>query len=155
MANIGRPLKLKTPEDLEKRIEAYFNYCDSRTRIKHLATKDGIHEVVEQWPRPYTIEGLAVFLDTNRQTLLNYNEKEFVNVGFGDEITIKDLALLIQKIVGFEGTLEFDSSKPNGTPRKLMDSSRLFSTGWKPSVGLEEGIQLAYADFLEKNSQNL
>lgn len=87
--------------------------------------------------------------------MLNYNEKEFVNVGFGDEITIKDLALLIQKIVGFEGTLEFDSSKPNGTPRKLMDSSRLFSTGWKPSVGLEEGIQLAYADFLEKNSQNL
>lgn len=76
MANIGRPLKLKTPEDLEKRIEAYFNYCDSRTRIKHLATKDGIHEVVEHWPRPYTVEGLAVFLDTNRQTLLNYNEKE-------------------------------------------------------------------------------
>lgn len=72
----GRPVKFKSPEELEKRIEAYFDYCDSRTRIKHLATKDGIHEVVESFPRPYTVEGLAVFLDTNRQTLLNYNDKE-------------------------------------------------------------------------------
>ena len=87
--------------------------------------------------------------------MLNYNEKEFVNVGYGDEIRIKDLAMLIQKVVGFEGTLDFDTSKPNGTPRKLMDSSRLFATGWKPSVGLEEGIKLAYEDFLEKNSHTL
>jgi len=83
--------------------------------------------------------------------MLNYNEKEFVNVGFGDEITIKDLALLIKKIIGFEGHLEFDTSKPNGTPRKLMDSSRLFATGWKPKTALEEGIALAYQDFLTRN----
>lgn len=83
--------------------------------------------------------------------MLNYNEKQFVNVGFGDEITIKDLALLIQKVVGFEGQLTFDTSKPNGTPRKLMDSSRLFATGWKPKTQLEEGIKLAYQDFLERN----
>ncbi len=83
--------------------------------------------------------------------MLNYNEKEFVNVGYGDEITIKDLALLIKKIIGFEGHLEFDDSKPNGTPRKLMDSSRLFATGWKPKTDLEEGIALAYQDFLNRN----
>jgi GDP-L-fucose synthase len=83
--------------------------------------------------------------------MLNYNEKEFVNVGYGDEITIKDLALLIKKIIGFEGHLEFDASKPNGTPRKLMDSSRLFATGWKPKTDLEEGIALAYQDFLNRN----
>ncbi len=83
--------------------------------------------------------------------MLNYNEKEFVNVGYGDEITIKDLALLIKKIIGFEGHLEFDASKPNGTPRKLMDSSRLFNTGWKPKTNLEEGIALAYQDFLNRN----
>ncbi len=83
--------------------------------------------------------------------MLNYNEKQFVNVGFGDEITIKDLALLIQKVVGFEGQLTFDTTKPNGTPRKLMDSSRLFATGWKPTTQLEEGIKLAYQDFLERN----
>ena len=83
--------------------------------------------------------------------MLNYNEKEFVNVGFGDEITIKDLALLIQKVVGFEGHLAFDTSKPNGTPRKLMDSTRLFDTGWKPKIQLEEGIKLAYQDFISQN----
>jgi GDP-L-fucose synthase len=83
--------------------------------------------------------------------MLNYNEKEFVNVGYGNEITIKDLALLIKKIIGFEGHLEFDTSKPNGTPRKLMDSSRLFATGWKPKTALEEGIALAYQDFLSRN----
>lgn len=83
--------------------------------------------------------------------MLNYNEKEFVNVGFGDEITIKDLALLIQKVVGFEGHLAFDTSKPNGTPRKLMDSTRLFDTGWKPKTQLEEGIKLAYQDFISRN----
>ena len=82
--------------------------------------------------------------------MLNYNQKEFVNVGYGNEITIKDLALLIKKIIGFEGHLEFDTSKPNGTPRKLMDSSRLFATGWKPKTALEEGIALAYQDFLSR-----
>ena len=82
--------------------------------------------------------------------MLNYNEKEFVNVGYGNEITIKDLALLIKKIIGFEGHLDFDTSKPNGTPRKLMDSSRLFATGWKPTTALEEGIALAYQDFLNR-----
>lgn len=82
--------------------------------------------------------------------MLNYDSKEFVNVGYGNEITIKDLALLIKKIIGFEGHLDFDTSKPNGTPRKLMDSSRLFATGWKPKTALEEGIALAYQDFLNR-----
>lgn len=84
--------------------------------------------------------------------MLNYNEKQFVNVGYGSDISIKDLAIVIQKIVGFEGNIEFDTSKPNGTPKKLMDSSLLNQTGWKPSIGLEEGIALAYSDFLEKFS---
>ena len=83
--------------------------------------------------------------------MVNYDCKEFVNVGYGNEITIKDLALLIKKIIGFEGHLEFDTSKPNGTPRKLMDSSRLFATGWKPTTTLEDGIALAYQDFLSRN----
>jgi len=84
--------------------------------------------------------------------LLNYNEKPFVNVGFGEDISIKDLALLVKKVVGFHGELTFDTSKPNGTPRKLMDSSRLFATGWKPKVGLEEGIGIAYQDYISKHS---
>ena len=82
--------------------------------------------------------------------MLHYNEKEFVNVGYGSDISIADLAATVAKVVGFEGQIEYDSSKPNGTPRKLMDSSRLFAAGWKPSVDLEEGIALAYQDFQQR-----
>ena len=82
--------------------------------------------------------------------MLNYDEKQFVNVGFGNDITIKELAETIARVVGFEGNHVYDSSKPNGTPRKLMDSSRLFATGWKPSIDLEKGIGITYQDFLSK-----
>lgn len=82
--------------------------------------------------------------------LLHYNEKEFVNVGCGEDISIMDLALLVKKVTGFTGEISCDTSKPNGTPRKLMDVSRLFATGWKPKVALEEGIALAYQDFLSR-----
>lgn len=81
-----------------------------------------------------------------------YSEPGFVNIGTGKDLTIKDLALLIKRIVGFEGTLTFDSSKPDGTPRKLMDVSKLHALGWKHKIELEEGIKLAYQDFLEKHS---
>lgn len=84
--------------------------------------------------------------------MLNYNERDFVNVGYGSDVTIGDLAQTIGEIVGFEGDIVFDSSKPNGTPKKLMDSGRLFATGWKPQTALNDGIRLAYADFLSKHS---
>ncbi len=77
-----------------------------------------------------------------------YNEPNLVNIGTGEDISIKDLALLIKRIIGFEGQLEFDSSKPDGTPRKLMDVSKLHAAGWKHTIQLEEGIKLAYQDFL-------
>jgi len=76
--------------------------------------------------------------------MLNYNENQFLNIGCGEDISIKDLALLVKKIIGFEGELKFDTSKPDGTPRKLLDVSKLFATGWKPKVGLEEGIEIVY-----------
>lgn len=81
----------------------------------------------------------------------NYNEPNLINIGTGEDLTIKDLALLIKKIVGFEGDLKFNSSKPDGTPRKLMDVTKLHNLGWKHKVKLEEGIGLAYQDFLKKN----
>lgn len=84
--------------------------------------------------------------------MLNYDEREFVNVGYGSDITIGDLAKMIGEIVGFKGEIVFDASKPNGTPKKLMDSGRLFATGWQPKTQLQEGISLAYADFLTKHS---
>jgi GDP-L-fucose synthase len=79
-----------------------------------------------------------------------YNEELFVNVGFGSDVSIRELAMLIREVVGFEGTLEFDSSKPDGTPRKLMDSGRLRSLGWKPEIGLREGIASTYLEVQHK-----
>ena len=77
----------------------------------------------------------------------NYDDPGFINIGTGHDITIKELALLIQKVVGFEGELVFDTSQPDGTPRKLMDVSKLNSKGWHYLVELEQGIRLVYEDF--------
>ena len=82
----------------------------------------------------------------------NYSEAGLINIGTGEDLTIKDLAQLIKNIIGFKGELKFDSSKPDGTPRKLMDVSKLHALGWKHKIALEEGIQLAYEDFLTKHS---
>ncbi len=79
-----------------------------------------------------------------------YDEKGFINIGTGHDLSIKELAVLIKKIIGYEGELIFDESKPDGTPRKLMDVSKLHSLGWKHKIELEEGIELAYEDFLKK-----
>ena len=81
--------------------------------------------------------------------LEHYSEEQFINVGYGSEVSIKTLAETVRRIVGFEGDILWDASQPDGTPRKLMDTSRLFALGWKPEVDLEHGIRLAYADFLE------
>jgi len=71
-----------------------------------------------------------------------------LNVGCGEDLTIRELAGLIQRVVGFEGAVEWDTSKPDGTPRKLMDVTRLRSLGWAPTVGLEEGVRRAYESYL-------
>jgi GDP-L-fucose synthase len=76
----------------------------------------------------------------------NYNDKGFVNIGTGADISIKDLALLIKKVTGYNGELRFDTSKPDGTPRKLMDVDKLKQLGWQHSVGLEEGISQTYKE---------
>ncbi|MEM7648790.1 MAG: GDP-L-fucose synthase [Cyanobacteria bacterium P01_A01_bin.70] len=78
-----------------------------------------------------------------------YDDVDFVNVGTGQEISIKELALTIQAVVGFEGELVFDTSKPNGTPRKLLDVSRLNSLGWQAQTDLKTGIEKTYAWYLE------
>lgn len=80
-----------------------------------------------------------------------YSEPHLINIGTGEDLTIKDLALLIKAIVGYEGELAFDSTKPDGTPRKLMDVSKLHALGWKHRIELREGLKLAYQDFLDKN----
>jgi len=83
----------------------------------------------------------------------NYDELQFINIGVGEDISIKELAETIQEVVGYKGKLEFDSSKPDGTPRKLMDVSKLHSLGWKHKINLKEGIALAYQDFISKENE--
>jgi GDP-L-fucose synthase len=83
----------------------------------------------------------------------NYDEEGLVNIGTGEDISIKDLAILIKNIIGYEGEIKFDTSKPDGTPRKLMDVSKLHSKGWEHTIELEDGIKLAYQDFLSHQAR--
>jgi GDP-L-fucose synthase len=80
----------------------------------------------------------------------NYNEAGFLNIGVGSDVTIKHLAEMIRNVVGFEGEIKWNTDKPDGTPRKLMDVSKLHALGWKHTIDLEEGISRTYQDFLEK-----
>jgi len=80
----------------------------------------------------------------------HYNEKGLVNVGWGADVTILELAELVKKITGYEGVLKFDTSKPDGTPRKLMDTGKINAMGWKASIGLEEGIRSVYEEIKDK-----
>ncbi|HXA01096.1 MAG TPA: GDP-L-fucose synthase [Cytophagaceae bacterium] len=82
--------------------------------------------------------------------MMNYNGEGFVNIGVGEDISIKDLVFLIKEIAGYNGELKFDSSKPDGTPRKIMDVSRLHSLGWKHKISLKEGIAKVYMEVSEK-----
>jgi GDP-L-fucose synthase len=82
----------------------------------------------------------------------NYDEKELVNVGTGIDVSIKDLANLVKQIVGYEGEIIWDTNRPDGTPRKLMDVSKLNALGWNYQINLKEGIQLAYQDFLSNSN---
>jgi GDP-L-fucose synthase len=79
-----------------------------------------------------------------------YSEDSFINVGCGSDVPIRELAEMVKQAVGFKGVIVWDTSKPDGTPRKLMDSSRLFALGWRPQIDLPTGIRLAYEDFLKR-----
>jgi GDP-L-fucose synthase len=88
------------------------------------------------------LTNLCVFL------MNNYSGNETINAGTGKELTIKELTSLVAKIVGYEGEIVWDTSKPNGTPRKLLDVSKATALGWTYSTELENGIRLSYEDFL-------
>jgi GDP-L-fucose synthase len=79
----------------------------------------------------------------------NYNSGEIVNIGIGEDITIRELASLISEVVGYEGEIRWDTGKPEGTPQKLLDVSRLHSMGWKPKTSLKDGLRFTYQDFLK------
>src|SRR5436309_3942801 len=110
---------------------------------------------VARWRSGSPLRELLYADDLARACVLlmhNHNEEQFINVGYGSDISIKELAELVRRIVGFAGEIVWDKSRPDGTPRKLMDSSRLFAMGWRPQIDLETGIRLAYEDFLKRFS---
>jgi GDP-L-fucose synthase len=81
--------------------------------------------------------------------LKHYSDEEHINVGVGYHVTVREVAELIMRVVGVGGRLQFETMKPDGTPRKLLDSSRLLSMGWQPRTGLEEGLRKPYAWYVE------
>jgi GDP-L-fucose synthase len=121
------------------------------------------HEAKEQNADAVTIWGSGtpkrefLFADDMAEAcyylMQNYNEPGLINIGTGEDLSIKELALLIKDIVGYKGQIQFDTTKPDGTPRKLMDVSKLHSKGWKHTIELEAGIKLVYQDFLKHRNQ--
>jgi len=91
--------------------------------------------------------------DALRFLLENYDSPEIINVGCGEDLTIRELAEIIAKVIGFEVNLVFDKTKPDGTPRKLLDTSRLLALGWKPRISLPDGIQQTYEWLLRSSAQ--
>ncbi|MGZ4091013.1 MAG: GDP-L-fucose synthase family protein, partial [Bacteroidia bacterium] len=120
----------------------------------HEAKEAGL-PFVEMWG---TGSPLREFLHANDMAdacvylMQNYSDQKHVNIGTGTDLSIKDLALLIKKIVGYTGEIKHDLSKPDGTPRKLMDVSFLHSLGWKHTIELEDGIRSVYEDFRKKEN---
>jgi GDP-L-fucose synthase len=93
--------------------------------------------------------------DERYSTLFNENEPPLINIGTGEDVTIRELAEIVARVLGFNGKLEFDSTKPDGTPRKLMDVSRLHALGWHHITGLEEGIRLTWEQVREQVKDRL
>lgn len=118
----------------------------------HEAKRDGAKEVVIWGTGSPLREFLHVddMVDACYHLMLHYDEGGLVNVGMGKDISIKNLALLVKEIVGFEGDLAHDMTKPDGTPRKLLDITKLEKSGWSPKISLRDGIAKVYADLQEE-----
>ena len=84
--------------------------------------------------------------------LVTDSRPPLVNIGYGEDLSIAELARTVARVVGYRGRLRFDTSKPDGTPRKLLDSARINALGWQPRTRMEAGIALAYQDFLSRSS---
>ncbi|TAE51263.1 MAG: GDP-L-fucose synthase [Bacteroidetes bacterium] len=121
----------------------------------HEAKEAGLHEVViwgdgsplREFMHVDDLAAACTFL------MHNYEDKLFVNIGVGEDVSIRELAMIVKEATGFEGELVFDTTKPNGTPRKLMDVSRLHALGYKHQIGLREGIASVYQDFLANQAK--
>jgi GDP-L-fucose synthase len=119
-------------------------FHDAKTRAEGKVTLWGSGSPLREFLHADDLASACVFL------LENYDDEVAINVGTGKDISIKELAELIKEIVGFEGEIDWDSSKPDGTPRKLLDVSRITDLGWKPTISLEDGIRSTYEWYKEQ-----
>ena len=109
----------------------------------------GTGEVYREFLHVNDLADAAIFImnNINAKDMANYCPDYFVNVGTGEDIKLKDLAQLVADIVGYDGTIKWDSSKPDGTPKKLLDVSKIHTLGWKAKIGLEQGIRMVYNEY--------
>ena len=121
-------------------------FHDAKTNCDEVVTLWGSGSPCREFLHADDLASACLFL------LENYDNEVAINVGSGKEISIKDLAELIKKVVGFEGQIKWDASKPDGTPRKLLDVSKLAGLGWKPKVELHHGIRDTYKWYAEQGS---
>jgi GDP-L-fucose synthase len=119
-------------------------FHDAKTRGEGKVTLWGSGSPLREFLHADDLASACVFL------LENYDDEVAINVGTGKDISIKELAELIKEIVGFEGEIDWNSSKPDGTPRKLLDVSRITELGWKPTISLEDGIRSTYEWYKEQ-----
>ena len=117
-------------------------FHEARINNHHSVTVWGTGNALREFLHSDDLADACVYL------MQHYNEKEFVNIGVGKDISIKDLAHLVKKITGFRGEIIFDREKPDGTPRKLMDTSKLNALGWQPKINIEEGIASVYKEYV-------
>src|SRR5450756_681333 len=133
----------------------YSHVVAALIRRFHEAKIAGVSEVVVWGTGTPRREFLYVddLADACIHLMKTYSDQELVNIGTGEDITIAEFARVVAKTVGYTGTLSFDSSRPDGTPRKLLDVSRLAKLGWRASTALEDGIKLAYQAYLAESKQ--
>jgi GDP-L-fucose synthase len=113
-------------------------FHDAKTQGKQSVTLWGTGSPKREFLHADDLGRASLFL------LENYDDDVAINVGVGEDVSIKELAKLIQGVVGFQGTIDWDSSKPDGTPRKLLDVSRISALGWKAQISLEDGLRSTY-----------
>ena len=118
-------------------------FHDAKVGNKKEVTLWGTGEVYREFLHVDDMADACVFL------MQKYNSSEIINIGTGQDLKIKELAQLIKKIVGFKGRIVWDKTKPNGTPKKQLNVSKLFKLGWQPKISLEEGIDSEYKWFVE------
>jgi GDP-L-fucose synthase len=122
-------------------------FHDARTRDEKTVNIWGTGTARREFLHVDDMADACVFL------MKNYDDSEIINIGVGEDITIRELAQMIKDIVGFKGSIQYDSSKPDGTPRKLLDVSRLRSLGWQPKISLREGIEMTYRWYVEEGAR--